>query len=141
MVKSKQQILRYIVCGVITAIFNVVFIYILIETFKINTPVFRNIANLVAIEISLLFSFFVYKTWVWSSYKSSRKEILWKQIPRYHISCGVVVVSRIFLIFPILDWLKVNYQINTLIGIALGSVINYIISDKWVFNNKTNTNF
>lgn len=135
--KSKQRILRYLICGMITAIFNVVLIYLIIETWKLNTQILRNLANIIAIEISLLFSFFVYRTWVWVSHNSSWQEILWRQIPRYHISCGLVVATRSLLIFPILEVLKVNYQVNTLIGIVVGSVINYIISEKWVFKNKT----
>jgi putative flippase GtrA len=87
----------------------------------------------------LLFSFFVYRTWVWVSHNSSWQEILWQQIPRYHISCSLVVATRSLLIFPILDRLKVNYQVNTLIGIIVGSVINYIISEKWVFKNNKNS--
>lgn len=137
MVKSKQKIFRYLICGIITAIFNVLLIYIIIETFKLNEPLSRNIANIVAIEISLLFSFFIYRTWVWISYHVTWQEVVWKQIPRYHASCAVVIAARSLLIFPTLDWLKFNYQINTLIGIVLGSVINYIISDKWVFKNKS----
>jgi dolichol-phosphate mannosyltransferase len=134
--KSRCRIFKYLVCGIITATFNVVLIYIIIETLKLNTPILRNIANIVAIEISLLFSFFVYRTWVWSNYFSNWQEAFWKQLLRYHISSGMVVATRSFLIFPILDWLKLNYQINTLIGIALGSAINYVISDKWVFKSK-----
>ncbi|MEG5042698.1 MULTISPECIES: GtrA family protein [unclassified Microcoleus] len=137
--KSKQQIFRYLICGIITAVFNIVLIYIIIETWKLNTQILRNLANIIAIEISLLFSFFVYRTWVWVNPNSSWQEILWHQLPRYHISCGLVVATRTFLIFPILEGLKVNYQINTLIGIILGAAINYVISEKWVF--KKNKNF
>ncbi|MDB9515049.1 GtrA family protein [Kamptonema animale CS-326] len=137
--KSKQRIFRYLICGIITAIFNVVLIYLIIETWKLNTQILRNFANIMAIEVSLIFSFFVYRTWVWVSHDSSWQEILWQQIPRYHISCGLVVATRSFLIFPILEGLKVNYQINTLIGIILGSVINYAISEKWVFKKNKNS--
>lgn len=73
--KSKQQIFRYLFFGIITAIFNVVLIYIIIETWKLNTQILRNLANLIAIEISLLFSFFVYRNWVWISHNSSGQEI------------------------------------------------------------------
>lgn len=137
--KSKQRIFRYLICGIITAIFNVVLIYLIIESWKWNTQFLRNVANIISIEISLLFSFFVYRTWVWVSHHSSWQEILGQQLPRYHLSCGLVVATRSFLVFPILEGLKVNYQINTLTGIILGSVINYVISEKWVFTKNKNS--
>ena len=56
-----------------------------------------------------------------------------RQIPLYHLSVGAAVGSRILIVFPILDWLGVNYVINTLIGVFLGASINYMISDRFVF--------
>ena len=61
----QKQAFRYLVCGLITAIFNVLLISSMIEILMLNTPVLRNLANLSSTEISLLFSFFVYKIWVW----------------------------------------------------------------------------
>ena len=38
------------------------------------------------------------------------------------------------MIFPVLDRLGVNYLLNTLLGVAVGATINYILSDRLVFN-------
>lgn len=48
-VKSKQRIFRYLICGIITAIFNVWLIYLIIETWKMNTQILRNLAKIMAI--------------------------------------------------------------------------------------------
>lgn len=131
-----HKIFRFLLCGAITATFNVLVIAAMIEKFRFNTPVQRNIANLLSIEVSLIFSFFVYKIWVWSEENWTVKEVLWCQIPLYHFSCGTAVIIRSFILFPLLDWLGVNYKINTLIGIILGSILNYVMTDKLVFNKK-----
>jgi dolichol-phosphate mannosyltransferase len=132
----KKQAFRYLICGAVTAVFNVLLIYIMIESLGLNTPVLRNIANVSSIEISLIFSFFVYKIWVWSGGSWTVKRVLLYQIPLYHISAGISVIARSLILFPILDWLGVNYSINTLIGIIVGAVLNYKISDKLVFRTK-----
>jgi dolichol-phosphate mannosyltransferase len=108
----------------------------MIEILRLNTPVLRNLANLLSTEISLLFSFFVYKIWVWTGGTWEIKKVLFSQIPLYHVSAGISVVTRIFILFPILDWVGVNPSINTLVGILVGAVLNYKISDKLVFKNK-----
>ena len=131
-----HKIFRFLICGAITAAFNVLVIAVMIEHFRLDTPVQRNIANLLSIEVSLIFSFFVYRIWVWSEGNWTIKEILWRQIPLYHFSCGTAVIIRSFILFPLLNWLGVNYSINTLIGITLGSILNYFMSDRLVFNNK-----
>jgi putative flippase GtrA len=134
-----NRIVRFLICGVITAVFNVVLLAILIESFKLNQAnqaFFRNLANVISIEISLIFSFFVYRIWVWSSSSWTPKEIFRSELPLFHLSCGIVIAIRSFILFPLLDWIGVNYAINSLIGIAIGSAINYVISNKWVFKAK-----
>ncbi len=127
------KILKFLLGGGVAAIFNLVLMFGLIEWLGFNTPVLRNVANILAIECSLLFSFFVYRFWVWSGGSWTIKELLFKQIPLYHVSAGTSVIARIFFVFPLLDWLQVNYAINTLIGIFISAALNYLISDRLVF--------
>ena len=132
----KKQAFRYLICGGVTAVFNVLLTSIMIDFFGLNTPTLRNIANIISIEISLIFSFFVYKIWVWPGGSWAIKRVFLYQIPLYHISAGIYVIARSLIIFPILDWLGVNYSLNTLIGIIIGAILNYKISDKLVFRTK-----
>ncbi|WP_219930042.1 GtrA family protein [Nostoc commune] len=129
----RNRIIRFLICGIITAAFNVLLMMTIIEVLKIEQPLHRNIANIVSIEISLLFSFFVYRTWVWPEGKWNFRYICLKQIPLYHVSCGLVIAIRSLILFPVLDWLGISYTLNTLIGIIIGSVVNYMFSAKLVF--------
>ncbi len=108
----------------------------MIDVLRFNTPFLRNIANAVSIELSLLFSFFVYRTFVWSEGTWKVREVLSRQLPLYHISTGAAVIFRVLILFPILDWLGINYAINTLFGVLLSSFINYVISDRLVFRSQ-----
>ncbi|NES78178.1 MAG: glycosyltransferase [Okeania sp. SIO1H6] len=98
-----------------------------------NIHSYDNVANLIAIELSLLFSFFVYRIWVWPGGSWTFREVFWRQLPLYHVSAGTAVVARIFLVFPLLDWWGVNYAINTLVGVLINATLNYVISDNLVF--------
>ncbi|MEQ9672359.1 GtrA family protein [Coleofasciculus sp. G2-EDA-02] len=129
----QNKIVRFLFCGGITAAFNVILIYILIEGLGLNTPVLRNFANVLAIEVSLIFTFFVYKIWVWSGGTWRLRDVLGREIPLFHISSGIAISLRSFLIFPIVDWLGVHYVINTLMGILIGSILNYFACDKIIF--------
>jgi len=129
-----SRVFKFLIGGGVAATFNLVLIFWLIDGLGFNTPLLRNIANIVSIELSLVFSFFIYRIWVWPGGVWNVKEILLRQLPLYHLSAGVAIISRIFLIFPILDWLKVNYAINTLVGVIVSATLNYLISDRLVFN-------
>jgi dolichol-phosphate mannosyltransferase len=129
----QPKILKFLCGGGLAALLNLLLIFALIEKFGFNSPLLRNVANAISIEISLVFSFFVYRIFVWTGGIWTVREVLLRQLPLYHISAGVAVITRIFFIFPILDWLKVNYAINTIIGALLSASINYLISDRFVF--------
>lgn len=132
----RQRIFRFLIAGGVALAFNVLLISIMIELLRFNTPFLRNVANIVSIEISLLFSFFVYRIWVWPGGKWTVREVLQRQIPLYHLSAGAAVGTRIFIVFPMLDWLGIHYTINTLVGVLLGASLNYVISDRVVFKPK-----
>ncbi|MGD2182513.1 glycosyltransferase [Lusitaniella coriacea] len=129
----KQRVFKFLIGGGVAAGFNLLAIYILIEKLGFDTPSLQNLANVIAIELSLILSFFIYRVWVWTGGIWTIKEILFKQLPVYHLAAGAAVLTRIFLIFPILNWLGINYSINTLVGVLFSATLNYILSDRLVF--------
>jgi dolichol-phosphate mannosyltransferase len=131
----RQKVFKFLIGGGVAAVVNLLLIFGLIEWLGFNTPTLRNVANAVSIEFSLLASFFIYRVWVWPGGVWTMREVLWRQIPLYHLSAGAAVITRIFIVFPLLDRLGVNYAINTLVGVLLNAVINYLISDRLVFKN------
>jgi dolichol-phosphate mannosyltransferase len=135
----QPKILKFLIGGGIATLINLLLVFTLIDVIGLNTPTLRNIANIMAIELSLLSSFFIYRTWVWPGGNWTIKEVLLRQIPLYHIAASTAILARIFLVFPILDWLGVNYIINTLIGVVVNATLNYWISDRLVFTSKIKT--
>jgi dolichol-phosphate mannosyltransferase len=131
----QTRIFKFLMSGGIAAVINLISIAFLIQRIGFDTPVLRNLANLISIEASLIASFFIYRIWVWTGGNWTIQDVLWRQLPLYHVANGLPVITRIFLIFPILDWLKVNYAINTLIGVIMGAILNYLISDRLVFQD------
>jgi len=131
----KSKVIRFLFFGAITAAFNVALISVIFHRFNIDTALQRNIANLVAIEISLIFTFIVYRIWVWRIKNWNLSTLFLKQLPSFHAASGLVIAMRSFIIFPVLDWIGIGYAINTLIGIAVGAVFNYVFTDQIVFKN------
>jgi dolichol-phosphate mannosyltransferase len=133
----QSRVIKFLIGGGSAAVLNLILIFGLIEGLGFNTSLLRNVANIVSIELSLVASFFIYRIWVWPGGVWRVREVLLRQLPLYHLSAGVAVISRIFLIFPILDWLKINYAVNTLVGALASAALNYLISDRLVFNTSS----
>ena len=132
----RQRAVKFLLGGGVAAVFNLIAIFVLIEGLGLTTPLQRNIANIIAIELSLVFGFFIYRIWVWPGGVWRIWEVLLKQLPLYHLSAGASVLLRILIVFPLLDRLGVDYGINTLIGVVLSAVFNYLISDRLVFKDR-----
>ena len=131
-----KRIFKFLIGGGVSAAFNLLLIFLLIDVLGFKTDILQNLANAISIELSLVFSFFVSRIWVWPGGTWTIREVLLRQLPLYHIAAGTAVLSRIFVVFPLLNWLGVNYQINTLVGVLLNAVINYVISDRLVFKTQ-----
>ena len=132
----QQRAVKFLIGGGVAAVFNLIAIFVLIEGLGLTTPLQRNIANIIAIELSLVFGFFIYRIWVWPGGVWRIREVLFKQLPLYHLSAGASVLLRILIVFPLLDRLRVDYGINTLIGVILSAVFNYLISDRLIFKDR-----
>ncbi len=135
----QKKVVKFLIGGGVAALINLFLIFVLIEWLGFNTVTLRNLANIIAIELSLLASFFIYRIWVWTGGSWKIREVIFRQIPLYHLAAGTAILARIFLIFPILNWLGVNYLINTLIGVLVSAAINYMISDNIVFKHRVDS--
>ncbi|NUN64598.1 GtrA family protein [Pseudanabaena biceps] len=129
-----RRIVRFILVGVLMTLINVLLISILVGIFNLNTPLLRSLGNAFATEICLLLSFFCYRQFVWESAQIEWQDVYLRELPKYHLSVASVIAIRVLLLFPLLDWIGIHYTLNTMIGIALGAILSYSLSDKFVFN-------
>ena len=130
-----EKIVKFLIGGGITTCFNLVLIFLLVDLWGWNTTLLHNLANAISIELSVLLSFFIYRLWVWTDGEWEIKQILFKQIPLFHLAAGSVVVARIFFLFPLLDFFSIDPKINTLFGGLFGASLNYLTSDRLVFKS------
>ncbi len=132
----RQRVVKFLFGGGVAAAFNLLLIYLLIDRLGWETSLLRNSANILSIELSLILSFFIYRIWVWPGAVWRIKSLLFKQLPLYHLAAGAAVLLRILIIFPLLDKMTVDYRINTVIGVLVSAIVNYLISDRLVFKDQ-----
>ena len=63
----QRKLYRFLAGGLLASAINLLLVVVLIEGLGLNTPALRNIANVAAIECSLLASFLIYRSWVWTA--------------------------------------------------------------------------
>jgi dolichol-phosphate mannosyltransferase len=93
----------------------------------------QNYVNFAAMEISLVYSFFVYRSFVWRDKTRSASRVLLRQLPLYHLSAGAGLLTRT-LLFPLLQIVGLHYLLNIILGIMTGASVNYTLTNRYVFN-------
>jgi dolichol-phosphate mannosyltransferase len=119
------------------AALNLFLAYIGVDLLGFSSKLQQNYVNFVAMETSLIYSFFIYRAFVWKDKDSSISRILFRQIPIYHLSAGAGLLSRTFIFFPLLQLIGLYYLLNIAIGILAGAGVNYVLTDRYVFRSIT----
>jgi dolichol-phosphate mannosyltransferase len=122
--------IRFLIGGIIAVAINLVVIVIFVEIFGFKSPFLKNIANIISMEIGTITSFCIYRFWVWEPTNQIQGKQVFNQLLIYHLTLGTGIVIRSLIIFPTLNWLKVNYVLNVAIGILIFTILNYFINQK-----------
>jgi len=132
------RLIKLIFGGLLAALSNILIIFLLVDKLDFNTPLLRNIANFISVEISLIISFFIYRYWVWSKINDEVGKQLLQRILIYHLSTLFPTILRILIVFPLLDILSIHYLYNTIIGILISFLYNFMLSDDFIYLYKQN---
>ncbi len=132
-----ERILLFLVGGGSAAVVNLVLVYIGVDLLGFSSGLQQNYVNLVAMEISLVYSFLIYRAFVWRNKSWDSTQIFLRQLPLYHVSAGTSILVRA-LLFPFLQLLGVHYLLNVALGILVGAAINYVLTNNFVFKDSTN---
>ena len=129
------RFIRYCMMGIIVALTQLITISIFIEKCQLNNYLGENIANFISIEISLIMAFFLHRYFSWRK----NVEHLLKQLITFHLVSLISVLLRI-VIFGILSMLRVPYLFNSVIGILIAVLINFLGYDRFVFYDERKGN-
>ena len=131
-----KRILLFLIGGGSAAMVNLVLAFIGVDLLGLSSDLQQNYVNIVAMEISLVYSFFIYRAFVWRIKTYDTAQIFLRQLPLYHLSAGTSILVRA-LLFPLLQLLGVHYLPNVALGILVGAAANYVLTDNFVFKDFT----
>lgn len=122
---------RYIIVGIVVFGVNIwVAQYVFSLEILKDSPYNRDLANVISLEIALLFSFLPHKwiTWLEGS------ENFWKRLLEFHLLSLPGIFIRI-LLFGILNYIGFHWMISTILSTSVVILMNFVIFDNFVFNH------
>lgn len=89
------------------------------------------VATALAVEASVLHNFVWHRRWTWADRPQSRYALM---LLRFNLTSGAMsLAGNTVLMFIFVDHAKLNAFVANLITIAICSLINFTISDRFVF--------
>ncbi len=122
-----RRIINFVIVGGSVALFGSIQMYLYVDILHIE----QNLAYILQTFLSLQINFNINDRWTWGDWRSGNGKY-WHRWIKYHLSrLATVLISQIM--FSIMVYLSVQYQMAYATTIVFGFVINYITSSKYVF--------
>jgi len=130
--RYNERIMRFLVVGCSAALVNFLLITLFIELLGFKTYFLKNLANILAIEMSAIYNFSISRVWTWKDAPRKQGKSLVGQFVYFNLALLTGIVLRVIL-FAIFERWGVFYLLNVAIGIGIAASIDFILYNKFVF--------
>ncbi len=134
-----ERIIKFLIVGCSAAAVNFLLITILIELLGFKGYFFKNLANILAIEMSAVYNFSISRLWTWKDAPRKQGKGMIGQFISFNLALLAGIVLRIIL-FAVLEKWGVFYLLNVGLGIGIAACINFVLYDRFVFKRERAVN-
>ena len=128
---SIRRMLRFGLVGLSGVVVNQGLLMLLHGTFA--APLL--LSSIVAIEVSILTNFVLNHTWTWRL--PLREPGLIRRTVQYHAAAVMAAFAgNVMVLMSAVELFGVDYRIANLVGIAVGTVINFTAGEVWIFRSR-----
>lgn len=94
----------------------------------------KGAAFTLGIMLSILTNFLLNDLWTWGDVDGARHGV-WGRLLRFYLVCSVASGIQFGAAMALSLWLGVHYLLAQLVGIALATVVNYVVNNVWTFRS------
>ncbi len=92
------------------------------------------VATALAVEIAVLHNFVWHERWTWVDRRGAQRSEIVERLLRFHMANGAFsILSNLVFTGAFVEFLGLHYLVANLLGIAMCSVLNFLVSDRFVF--------
>jgi putative flippase GtrA len=132
LMRYNERIMKFLVVGCSAALVNFLLITIFIELLAFKSYFLKNLANILAIEMSAVYNFSISRVWTWKDAPKKQGKSLLGQFISFNLALLAGIVLRVIL-FAVFEKWGLFYLLNVAIGIGIAACIDFILYDKFVF--------
>jgi putative flippase GtrA len=130
-----ERIKKFLIVGCSAAVVNFLLMAIFIELLGLKSYFLKNLANILAIEMSAVYNFSISRLWTWKDVPKKQGKSLLGQFISFNLALLAGIVLRVIL-FAVFEKWGVFYLLNVAIGIGIAASVGFILYDKLVFRRE-----
>jgi len=127
-----NKLIRFAFVGASGAVINLLILWILTNFGHL----FYLLSALIAIEISILWNF-VFNTKLTFNYKFENMSFFLDSAIKYHMTSFVGILINLSVLLSLTELINMNYIMSEIIAILFAFGVNYILSIKYIWLEKT----
>jgi dolichol-phosphate mannosyltransferase len=131
------RVKKFLIIGFSAAFVNFLLMILFVEVLGFKSYYLKNLANILSIEISILYNFILSRLWTWGDVPRKQGKGLITQFISFNLAAFTGISIRV-IVFAILEKLRVFYLLKVAIGIGLAATVDFILYDKLVFRRPAN---
>lgn len=129
-----QKLGKFLVSGGTSAAVNLGLLHVLVSVVGMRGGLREDLANFIALELSVLFQFTLCRGWVWRQTPRANTP-MWKELLAFHGAIALTSGGRLVM-FSILRQMGLHYLPNAILGIGCAAIANFFLYDRVVFRAK-----
>ncbi len=122
-----EEFIKFGIVGGSGVLVNMGLLFILTRLLHVRLE----IASPIAIEVSILSNFLLNNLWTFR--KRNTHIPFWSRLLRYHLVTGLAGIVNYLVLLLLVNKFGMHDMISNLIGIMIGTVINYSLNSLWTW--------
>jgi dolichol-phosphate mannosyltransferase len=127
-----ERLKRFLLVGSSAFFVNAGLMIFFVEALGFASPLMKNIANLAAIEISILYNFLISRMWTWKDAPKKQQGRLAVQFIAFNFAALAGVVMRMASFAAMENW-QMYYLLNMTIGAGMAAAFDFVLYDRLIF--------
>jgi dolichol-phosphate mannosyltransferase len=127
-----ERLKRFLLVGSSAFVVNAALMIFLVEVLGFVSPLLKNAANLIAMEISVFYNFLASRMWTWKDAPKKQQGRLAVQFIAFNFAALAGVLMRMASFAAMENW-QVYYLLNMTIGVAMAAAFDFVLYDRLIF--------
>jgi dolichol-phosphate mannosyltransferase len=127
-----ERLKRFLLVGSSAFVVNALLMVFFVEVLGFVSPLLKNTANLIAMEISIFYNFLISRLWTWKDAPKQQQGRLAIQFIAFNFAALAGVLMRM-VSFAAMENRQIYYLLNMTIGVGMAAAFDFVLYDRLIF--------